>query len=89
MKRMGRSKDTGKGIWYTKGWKEWELGWRTKFLIWLVRQFYRLRLISEEDARRYVHEAIDAALIKKYGDSLRIERVKLNQDENNSGNTGA
>jgi len=66
-----------KGIWYTKGWKGYGFGWRTKFLIWLVRQFYRLRLISEEDVKRCVHAVIDAALIDKYGNSLQIEHVEL------------
>ena len=79
MVERGKIKNMDKGIWYTKGWKEWKLGWRTKSLIWLVRQFYRLKLIGEEDVKRYVDAAIDDDLIRKYGNSLRIERIELKQ----------
>ncbi len=68
-----------KGIWYTKGWKEWKPGWRAKSLIWLTRQFYRLRPIGEEDLKRYVHAAIDDDLIRKYGDTLVMEHIVLKQ----------
>jgi len=77
MRMKGGSKDVEKVIWYTKGCKEWELGWRANFQIWLARQFYRLRLISKEDIKEYVYEAIDGALIRKYGDSLVMEHVEL------------
>ena len=77
MRTKGKIRNMDKSIWYTKGWEGYGFGWRTKFLIWQVRQSYRLRLISEEDVKRYVHAAIDAALIRKYGDSLRIEHVEL------------
>jgi len=38
---------------------------------------YRLRLISKEDIKEYVYEAMDGALIRKYGDSLVMEHIEL------------
>jgi len=36
-------------------------------------------IISKEDIKEYVYEAIDGALIRKYGDSLVMEHVELKQ----------
>ncbi len=66
--------------WYLKGFNGYPL--RIRLAVFLIKVFYKLRLIGEEDVKRYVNGIINAYLIslaKKHG--LRIAEVKIGDEE--------
>lgn len=69
-----------KAEWYTRGFERF--GWRVRFAMWLVRLFYKLRLITEEDVKMYSNMVINAWLIeqtKKYG--VRIKTIEIGEND--------
>lgn len=74
---------TKKAIWYTEGWEG--LGLRVRFLMWLIRQMYRLRLLDEEMVKRSVHAVVGAELLEEAKEKGLRAKILENQKggENN------
>lgn len=69
-----------KAEWYTYGFESF--GWKVRFAMWLIRLFYKLRLISEEDVKRYSDTILNTWLIeqtKKYG--VRIKTIEIGKND--------
>ena len=66
-------------LWHTRGFEKF--GWKVRFCMWLVRVFYRLKLISAEDVKAFSNTIINAWLTeqaRKKG--LRVETISLDHE---------
>ena len=65
-------------VWLIKGLERWglEFGWRTRLLIWVTEQLYRLGLIEMEDVKAVVEGVVNEKLKREFSDAgLRVLRL--------------
>jgi len=75
MRKRDRSGDVDEVTWLTKGLEGWglEFGWRTRLLIWMTKQLYRLGLIEMDDVKAVVEGVVNEGLKKKLTEAgLRV-----------------
>lgn len=66
-----------KGYWYLSGFGAY--GFKYRLLALAIKIFYALRLISDEDCKRYANALISAWLIEQAEkNGLKVKEVNLN-----------